>query len=173
MKRLQQAAADLTRRGRSRWVCIEWTLENIVRSYILYLYCYLYLCHNHHHCIEWPLGDIVRRYITGNPPFISHWLPHSFNGCFSSNSLLWDVTSLGTLPRKKNLSVIDCHILWTDAFPPISQIWSFIRMDRGRYQMLPSGWGKSICLFFVSCCLSDDVRARIFRGFQSTLVSFL
>ena len=46
-------------------------------------------------------------------------------------------------------------------------------MDRGRYQMLPSRWGKSICLFFVSCCLSDDVRAHLFTrdwhfGFETS-----
>ena len=169
MKRLQQAAADLTRRGRSRWVCIEWPLENIVRSYILYLFCYLYFisqssslywvtsrryCEKLHHwepSIYQSLTTtffqrmlflqfiIVRRYITGNPPsqeaFISHWLPHSLNECFSSNLLKLIIS---------------------------------IRMDRGRYQMLPSGWGKSICLFFVSCCLSDDIRARLFMGLKKT-----
>ena len=60
-------------------VSLYWvTSEAIVRLYILYLYRYLY--HHHHHCIEWPLEDIVRSYITGNPPsreaFTSHWLPH-------------------------------------------------------------------------------------------------
>ena len=134
MKRLQQAAADLTRRGRSRWVCIEWTLENIVRSYILYLYCYLYLYHNHHHCIEWPLEDIVRSYITENPPsreaFISHWLPHSFNGWFSSKFLTKVIYHLSYCDKlhhwEPSLTRGIYQSLTATFFPPISWSWSFL-----------------------------------------------
>ena len=158
------------------------TSEAIVRLYILYLYRYLY--HHHHHCIEWPLEDIVRSYITGNPPsretFISHWLPHSFNGWISSNFLTKVIYHLSycdklhhwepSLTRSiyQSLTATFFQRMLSLQFPEVNHLSGWIGAGT---RCCPQGEEKSICLFFVSCCLSDDVRARIFRGIQITLVS--